>query len=392
MNDQKYNLREIAKVNTIALTIGVVGLVVSVFGYFLNSGQFFHSYLTAFSFWVLIALGGLFLTILHHLTGAEWSVVLRRFFENTSSLVLPMAILFIPILLGLQELYSWTDKYHIAADKVLLKKAPYLNAGFFIVRAAFFFAIWILLSRVFLKESLRQDAGLEANHLVKAKKFSAIGVILFALTMTYASFDWIMSLDPHWYSTIFGLYVFSGSTLSVLAFLILVLLYLRKKGILTEEITVEHFHDLGKLLFTFTIFWAYMAFSQYFLIWYGNIPEETIWFQHRWQGSWKTVSLVLVMGHFVLPFIILMIRSIKRNLSILGFMAFWLLLMHFIDLYWLILPGLHQQNAQISWMDFTTVIGIGGIFIWYFARQMSAHALIPINDPRLQASIHTKSH
>jgi len=207
------------------------------------------------------------------------------------------------------------------------------------------------------------------------------------LRLTFASFDWLMSLDPHWYSTIFGVYIFAGSFLSAIAFVVLVLIALHKRNILTDVITVEHYHDLGKFLFSFTVFWGYMAFSQYFLIWYANIPEETIWFAHRWEGSWKYITLVLVFGHFVVPFLALMPRAAKRNLKFMRIISIWILLMHFFDLYWLVIPTLHKHGFHFSWMDLTAMIGIGGIFVWYFWQSYLKGALVPVNDTKLAESI-----
>jgi hypothetical protein len=212
-------------------------------------------------------------------------------------------------------------------------------------------------------------------------------MILFAVTVTFFSFDLLMSLDPHWYSTIFGVYFFAGCFLSVLSFMAINIIHLRKKGALVNEITSEHFRDLGKLIFAFLIFWGYMAFSQYFLIWYANIPEETLWFLHRWEGSWKTISLILVFGHFVMPFFVLFPMEIKRKIPAMLTISVWLLLMHWIDLYWIVMPSLHHHGVHFSWMDLTTMAGIGGFFVWRIRRNICAHPLVPINDPRLETSI-----
>jgi hypothetical protein len=196
-----------------------------------------------------------------------------------------------------------------------------------------------------------------------------------------------MSLDPHWYSTIFGAYIFAGALVAVLAFMPLVLIYLQKRGIMTGMVTVEHYHDLGKLLFAFLIFWAYMAFSQYFLIWYGNIPEETIWFLHRWTGSWKAVTLVLVFGHFVIPFFILITRGAKRNLTMLKIFAVAMLIMHYIDLHWIVMPSLHHHGIHPSWVDLATMMAIGGAFAGRFWYAFTSRPLVPISDPKLEQSI-----
>jgi hypothetical protein len=196
-----------------------------------------------------------------------------------------------------------------------------------------------------------------------------------------------MSLDAHWYSTIFGVYFFTGSLLSILSFMVLIGVNMRRQSILKNVITTEHYHDLGKLMFGFIVFWAYMGFSQYLLIWYTNIPEETVWFYHRWYSGWRWVSLLMIFGHFVLPFVVLITRAAKRNLISLGSMAVWILLMRFVDLHWLVFPSLYEHGPHLSWMDVTSMIGIGGIFVWYFWRQYSAHPAIPIGDPSLRNSM-----
>jgi hypothetical protein len=195
-----------------------------------------------------------------------------------------------------------------------------------------------------------------------------------------------MSQDPHWYSTIFGVYIFAGGLVSIMAFLTVISLNLRRRAILAESITEEHYHDLGKLMFAFMVFWAYVAFSQYFLIWYANIPEETVWFHHRYQGSWKYVTLLIAFGYFVIPFILLISRGTKRNLKFMRVMAIWLLFMHWVDLYWIVMPNFSKQSAMISWMDISAMVGIGGIFMWLFWRKFFAGALVPVNDPRLNSS------
>jgi hypothetical protein len=370
-----------------ALLVGVIGLIGSIIGFVINQQHFFHSYLIAYVFWASIMLGALFFTMLHHVSGAVWSTVLRRILENLMNSVPLMAIFFIPIIFGMHDLYHWTHEEALAGDALLQKKAPYLNTPFFIIRTAVYFLIWYLLSKTLFRNSLRQDDHFEVTQIKKMRRISAPGIVLFAITITFAAFDWLMSLDPHWYSTIFGLYIFAGSFLSVLAFLVILAASLRKKNVLTDVITIEHYHDLGKFLFGFTIFWGYMAFSQYFLIWYANIPEETIWFRHRWEGSWKYITMLLVFGHFLLPFLMLMPRAVKRNITALSILSFWILLMHYFDLYWLVMPGLYEHGFHISWIDFFTFLGIGGIFLWYFWSRYLGAPLVPINDPHLKDSI-----
>ncbi len=377
-----------------ALTIGALGLLASAAGYFVNSEQFFHSYLTAFVFWVTLALGALFFTMIHHLVDAEWSVAIRMVME-TAMVTLPiMIIFFIPIAFGIHDLFEWSHLDVVANDHLLQGKAPYLNTVFFLARTAGYFLVWYLLTRALYNRSIRQDTSNEKGQTIRMRQISAPGMVLFGFTLTYAAFDWLMSLTPHWYSTIFGVYIFVGSLLASLAFFTLMLLYLRSKDVLADKVTVEHYHDLGKLMFAFVIFWAYIGFSQYFLIWYGNIPEETMWYQERWVGSWKGISMLVLFGHFILPFIVLLTRAAKRNLKVLAFIGFWMLFIHWVDIYWIVLPSLGAHGADaphgfsLSWMDLTTMLGIGGIFVWLFWKRFTSQPAVPVNDPKLEASFH----
>lgn len=386
-DDSTYRLKRPGRFGTIALTIGAVGIILSVFGWFFYERQFYFSWLVSFFFWLSIGLGGLFFVMLHHMVAARWSVVLRRLGEDIMMTIPFMAVFFLPILAGMHDLFHWTHEEEVLVDYVLRVKEPYLNVGFFLVRAVIYFAVWGALARLLWRVSRQQDARHNPPQIKRMRRISAVGLILFAFTITFAAFDWFMSLDPHWYSTIFGVYVFAGSMLAIVSFLTLLTIMLRAGGVLQGVITSEHDHDLGKLLFAFVIFWGYMAFSQYFLIWYGNIPEETIWMLHRWEGSWQTVSLILVFGHFVIPFFVLFPQEIKRNRAVLASISTWILVVHWIDLYWLAMPTLRPHGAHITWIDITSFIGIGGVFVWLVWRRLAANPLVPISDPELEGSI-----
>ncbi len=386
-DDGSYRLVNNGKFGTVALTFGLVGLLACGIGYFFDSRQFFHSYLTALVFWVSISLGGLFFVMLHYLVGAKWSVVLRRLCENIMITIPLMALFSLPLMFGIHDLFHWSHPEAVSRDILLQGKAPYLNVPFFIVRTAIYFILWTLMARYLYNISLKQDRKHSEELFIRARRASAPGMILFGLTITFFAFDWLMSLDAHWYSTIFGVYFFSGAFLGCLAFLTVMILYFRKHHILDKSITVEHYHDLGKLMFAFTVFWGYMAFSQYFLIWYANIPEETIWFLHRWEGSWQTVTLFILFGNFLVPFFLLFPQWPKRNRFMLMAISVWILFVHWVDIYWIVMPSLHQHGINISWLDFAALAGIGGIFVWFFWNKLSSQALIPINDPGLAESI-----
>jgi len=390
MNTETYQLTGTKKISVVAVVLCLIGVIASGIGYFMDTDQFLHSYLISFVFWVMIGLGGLFFVMVHHLTGANWSVVVRRIFENIMVVVPFMFIFAIPLILNLDRLYHWSIPEVMHSDHLLEGKAPFLNDTFFIIRFVGYFVIWFVLSRLLYKSSLKQDKG--EPQIKRMRLVSAPGMILFALSITFAGFDWVMSLDAHWYSTIFGAYIFAGSVLSVLSFLTLFVFYMKRKNILGNIITVEHYHDFGKLMFAFIIFWGYMAFSQYFLIWYGNIPEETVWFLHRWQGGWKTITLMIVFGHFVIPFFYLFPQGVKKNAVALIIISFWILAIHWIDLYWLIMPGFLHEHVHFSWMDVSTMLAMGGFFVGIFLYYTRSQPLVPVNDPGLEKSIKFVNH
>lgn len=386
--DPKYIITNKGSLGKIGLVGGLVLLAASIAGYFMDPAQFFQSYLLGYIFWLTLALGGLFFTLISHLFGADWSIVLRRISEATMYTFPLLAILFIPILFGMHDIYHWTHEDLILNDEIIKAKTAYLNTPFFIIRAAFYFTCWFVISRILYKLSLKQDTEPSDTLIAKINRISAPSIIVFALTSSFASFDWLMSLDPHWFSTIYGLYFFGGNFLAVLCFLILMAFYLRRRGYLTDIITVEHYHDLGKLLFAFLIFWGYMGFSQYFLIWYANIPEETIWYIVRWENGWHIVTMSLVIIHFTIPFLVLTLRSIKRNFTAMKIIASWVFIMHFVDMFWLTAPTFaHGHEPSVSWMAITVLLGIGGLFIWNVWQNLISHPIVPVGDRRLQTSI-----
>ncbi|RMH23040.1 MAG: hypothetical protein D6696_01835 [Acidobacteria bacterium] len=371
----------------IAGAVGVGALALS-FALGRSDGpQLYHSYLVAYLFGLSLALGGLFFVLLQYATRAGWSVVVRRLAEHVMATLPLFALLWLPI-----GLWGFDDVFHHWAhpppdDPVLAWKEPYLNPGAFYVRAAVYFAVWTLLAVWFWRRSRRQDEEREPAITRRLQSLSAPALILFGLTLTYAAIDWIMSLDPHWFSTIFGVYVFAGSVVAILAFLILVALSLRGSGLLDGVLTWEHFHDLGKLLFAFVVFWAYIAFSQFMLIWYANIPEETEWFIHRWHHGWQYASIFLAAGHFGLPFLFLLPQEVKRSRAGLTFAASWLLFMHYVDLYWLVMPSLHHEHFHVDLLDLTCLIGVVSLVFAVFAYLLVRGKLVPVGDPRLAESM-----
>jgi len=371
----------------IGLAVGALGLIASALLYGANPQQFYFSWLVSFLFFISLALGGMFFVLLQFVTKSGWGIVVRRLAENVMATVPLFVVLFIPVALGIHELFPWSHADAVAADPLLQGKEPYLNQGFFLVRAAVYLLLWTLIAVWYRSNSVKQDRTGEDAISRRLSATSGPGIIVFALTISYAVIDWVMSLDPHWYSTIFGVYYFSGCLVGIFALMVLMAAALEHAGVLRKVINVEHFHDLGKLLFAFSMFWAYIAFSQFFLIWYGNIPEETLWYLHRAEGSWKSLSVLLAVGHFVVPFFFLMPRAIKRKRIPLVLGALWMLAMHWIDLYWLIMPNLHQHDVHLSLLDLTTLLGIGGLFIAMLGWLMRRNAVVPVRDPRLTESI-----
>ncbi|MBC8328184.1 MAG: quinol:cytochrome C oxidoreductase [Planctomycetes bacterium] len=377
------------------LLIGLAALAVGL-GLGIADGDelrhFFHAYLVGYAFVLSVALGGMFFVLIQHLTNAHWSVTVRRLAEFTIVSLPWVGVLGLPLLYplftdaGLEEhgglLWPWIQP--LGEDAALVtKKVGWLNPGFFAVRMLGYFAVWGFMGTYFVRKSLQQDLTDSYEPTLKAKKWSALGMIVFALSLTAAAFDLLMSLDPAWFSTIFGVYFFSGSLIAIFSWLILTALFMQRTGRLQHAITVDHYHDLGKFLFAFVFFWGYIAFSQYMLIWYANIPEETLWFAHRQTEAWMPVSWLLVVGHFIIPFAALLSRHTKRRVMVLGFWAAYMLVMHWVDLYWLVMPALDSQALHFGLCDVATSVGIVGLYVAGLCRIAGDRPLIPVNDPLL---------
>jgi hypothetical protein len=345
------------------------------------------SYLVAYVFFLTLALGALFFVMMSHLTGSAWSVTMRRIAENVMVTIPAGAVLFLPIAFGLGSLYAWARPEAVAGDPLLAGKAVFLNPRFFLIRAAVYFAIWSFWAVKLYRGSVSQDRETSLRKTRSAERWSAPGMLILTVTVALASFDWLMSLDPHWYSTMFGVYVYSGAGLAFFAVLTLLLLALRGAGLLRQSVNQEHYHDLGKWLFGLTVFWAYIAFSQYMLIWYANLPEETVWFRDRLIGSWRWVAAVLVLGHFFVPFLVLISRAAKRRLGILGAAAAWILVMHYTDLYWIAMPVFSKAGFAPGWFDAAALAAVGGTFGMVFWSRLRRHALAPTGDIRFERSL-----
>lgn len=364
--------------------VGIVGCAVMGPG---NPKQFFFSWLMSFLFFLSLAIGGLFFVLIQYASQGGWGIVVRRIGETVFATIPFMALLFVPVLFGLHDLYSWSVPGAAEHDLLLQWKAPFLNVPFFLLRAVIYFACWSVIALRYYGLSRGQDATHALAVSARLRKFAGPSLIVLSLTSTFASIDWIVSLTPHWYSTMFGVYFFAGSFIGFIALMSVVVPAMLRAGLLDTVVTAEHLHDLGKFLFAFMCFWAYIGFSQFLLTWYANLPEETIWYQARITASWKMVSILLMVGHFAVPFLYLMGRTVKRKTSTLALGGAWLLIMHFIDLYWQVMPTLHPEGVRPSLLDVAAFLAVGGCFVaaagWLLRRQ----ALVPLGDPRLPESL-----
>jgi hypothetical protein len=367
-------------------TIALVALVLCAVGAFVDPHQFSYSWLFAFAFFFTLCAGCFFWTIVHHATDAEWSVVVRRQLENLAALLVVLALLFVPILLLRHHLYAWMD-IPPGAEPSLDSKRAYLNWGFFLGRAVFFFGFFILASLFLRRFSVQQDKDGNPRFTIWMRKVAFTSLPLFALCLTFGAFDWLMSLNYRWFSTMFGVYIFAGAAGSSMSLLVLVITALRQAGYLKDVVTLEHYHIMGKWMFAFCVFWAYIGFGQYMLIWYANMPEETEYFITRNTESWWVLSMLLVIGRFFGPFAILLLRSIKKQPHRLCYVAGWILCMQMLDMYLVILPALHGTGVHMSIWDFVSLIAIGATLGFVYLQIVPRTSLFPIRDPRLIESL-----
>ncbi|HEX6982646.1 MAG TPA: hypothetical protein VF181_07785 [Balneolaceae bacterium] len=366
--------------------VGVVGLLASGIGYFLQQDQFFFSYLVNFVFFSSIALGSLFFVLLQHLTRSHWSVAIRRIPEAITANFYLWAIFIIPILLGMGTLYHWTHAEAVAHDPVLQGKVPFLNIPFFVIRQFIYFGLWSFLGYRMYTKSVEMDETGNWGLQTLMRRTSGPGMFFLALSLAFASFDWLMVLDPHWYSTIFGVYFFAMSFQAVFAVFILIVMFLWKNGILTNTIKKGHIYDLGVQLFGFTIFYAYIAFSQFLLIYYANIPEETIWFLERFHGGYQYLAYIYAIGRFGIPFLVLLPKGTKTNYKVITAVSILILVSHFIELYWIAMPVL-SHSFHFDWITLASFLGLGGVFFGLFFYRFKQSKMIPVNDPRLGDSL-----
>ena len=371
---------------TFSLLMGVIAFVLHVFHL---SFTFWPAFLTSFFYFVSLSLGGLFFVAIQHAVNAGWSVTVRRIAEGMTAF-LPIALILALILafFGGHSLFEWLHEDVVADDPILQRKSPYLNLPFFVIRTIVFFGGWILLAKVIVGHSLKQDQDGDESRSHKNRRWSIGFLLFFALSYSLFSVDYLMSLHPHWFSTIFGVYCFAGLFQSSLAFLIILIVYSMKKGLLDGLVNQNHIHDLGKLLFAFTVFFAYIGFSQFMLIWYANLPEETIFFIHRAHGGWMAISYSLLLFKFIVPFLALLPRAAKRNVDWLQVIAILILVMQYVDIYWLVYPNFNEGHVVFGFTEVAVFLGVAGLFLWVCFKFLNRHSIVPLQDPYTQEALH----
>ncbi|MBM3784736.1 MAG: quinol:cytochrome C oxidoreductase [Acidobacteria bacterium] len=367
----------------------LLGWSAALAGFAADHSRFYQGYLVAFFFGFSITIGASLFTMIQHLTGSAWSVPVRRIMENIMMSFPVLALLFIPVALGVHSLYEWSHAEFVAKEVLELKKgvySAYLNEKGFLIRAGIFFAVWSFWAWRLYSNSKSQDATHAIDPTLSNERWSAPGMLLFFLSASLASVDWVMSLNPHWFSTMFGVYCMAGGAWGFWALLTFIFLRFRANGIMTHSVTTEHYHDLGKWMFAMTVFWAYIAFCQYMLIWYANMPEETIFFKVRREGSWETMSGVLLFGHFILTFLVLLARNSKRTFNVLRFATVWVLAMHYTDVYWLVMPNF-SKGIAFHWVDAAALVAVMSTMALAFWLRLKNAPIAPIGDPRFKKGL-----
>lgn len=384
----EYSHRGIPPVlSRVASALLLIGLVVAVISYLTDPVRSAFNNIVLLMLLTSVGVGSLFLIGIEYLAGAVWSTPFRRVFEFLASIVLVIPVIAIPVYLNVHSVYHWSHADAVAADKILSGKEPYLNETFFLIRLIAYFVIWILFYFIFTSNSKKQDTTKDQKLTKRNIRFSALFMPLFALTLTFSAIDFLMSLEPHWFSTIFGVYFFAGTVLASLAAGTFLVIMFVQKGYFIKGIIKDHYYSFGALLFAFINFWAYIAFSQYMLIWYANLPEETFWFINKWEGSWMYFSIFLMITHFLVPYFALLSQPSKMNEKRLKFMSIWILFAHIIDLYWLVLPTFHPNGFVFSWNEIGFIILGLGLILTMFNWKARKENIIPIGDPKLKRGL-----
>ena len=383
----------VARLERAMLPVAAAGLLLLAVGFLMDPAQFFRSYLFAYVFWAGVAVGCLSISLLSHLTGGLWGLFIRRFLEAGTRTFPVLTLLFLPVAFGVGTIYSWTRPGH---DPVLLEKAIYLNVPFFLVRAAFYFAAWMLLAHFLNKWSLELDGGASLQISRRLRALAGGGLLVLGLTITLSAIDWGMSLAPHWFSTIYGVLFMVGQVLSAMALMIVLVAILAEETPIAEAIRPRTIQDLGKLLLAFTMLWAYLNLSQFLIVWSGNLSEETPFYVQRLQGGWQYVSFALLLFHFVIPFLLLLSRDLKRNPRRLGMLAGGMFLIRLLDLYWLLAPDLLSHGRKsvpftLHWLDVVAPVGLGAAWLSFVLGQLRSRPILPVGEPEVRALLEARS-
>jgi len=365
-----------------ALLLGVAGVLLVITGLLLDRQQALRSYLFAYLYWMGMGLGSMGILLMHHTVGGKWGMLIRRMCEAGCRTLPYMAILLIPVLLSMPTLYPWA-RPEAVHNANIQAKAGYLNVPFFLARAVFYFVVWTFYAWRLSKWSAEQDQTGDENLISKMRGVSAPGLVVFTFVTTFAFIDWVMSLEPNWFSTIYGAMFLIGQMLESFAFVIALVIVLSDRPPLKEYVTTQHLHDLGNMMFAFMVLWAYLSFSQFLIIWAGNLPDEIPWYLRRLRGGWGWVALSLVIFHFATPFVLLLMRKVKRNAGRLIRVCALMIAIRLVDVYWVVKPAFYNQHLSIYWMDFIAPVAVGGLWLALFFWQLKSAPLVPLRDPRL---------
>jgi hypothetical protein len=382
---QTFNPPNMSSFQRRAMVVGIVGLLALLLSLIFDRRQFFQSYQVGWTFWTGITVGSLALLMLQHLTSGGWGLVIRRVLEAATRTLPVMAILFLPIIIGARYIYPWTNHEEVAEHPAVQFKASYLNVGFFTIRAVIYFAIWLTLVFFLNRWSLAQDRTADDRYTKNMRVLSGPGMVALIFVVTFASIDWYMSLEPEWFSTIYGFIFVAAWSMSALAFVIFVMAQLYREEPMKRIVAPLHFQDLGKLMLALVMLWAYFAFSQYLIIWSGNLPEEIVWYIRRMHGGWGVTIVTIAILHFAAPFLFLLSRSLKRSGRRLMLVAGLIIFMRAVDLLWMLVPA--YVGHRWIWMDVIAWAGFGGLWLSLFTWQLGKRPLIPINDPQLESTL-----
>ncbi|HML18943.1 MAG TPA: hypothetical protein VK419_18050 [Bryobacteraceae bacterium] len=371
---------------TRALLVGIAFSLLAIAGAVLDRTEFLRSYLFGFMVWTGMALGCLGILLLHHTVGGKWGMLIRRMCEAGARTLPYMLVLLIPVLVSLPTLYAWARPEMVAHDAAIQQKTAYLNVPFVLGRTIFYFVVWTFYGYKLSKLSADQDATGDAGLMGRMRAISAPGLVVFTLVTTFAFIDWIMSLEPDWFSTIYGAMFLIGQVLESFAFMIALVIILSRRPPIKDYLTRQHLHDLGNLMFAFMVLWAYLSFSQFLITWAGNLPDEIPWYLRRFRGGWGWVALAIVIFHFGAPFVLLLMRGVKRNAERLLAVCALLLVIRVVDVYWIVEPAFYNQQLHIHWTDFVAPLAVGGLWLALFFWQLKSRPLLPLRDPRLQGA------